>query len=79
LSVHQQRKLSVRQEIRRQSNMYLHTLSIYERNRLLIQPNAQLKKVRDIVKNDKKSILSNPGSDAVLSDSQAHLIDDQKI
>lgn len=81
LSVQQQRKLSVRQEIRRQSNMYVQNLSIYERNQLLIKPNAQLKKVRDIVKNDKKSILLSQGSDLGKSDPGLHadLIDNEKI
>lgn len=81
LSVQQQRKLSVRQEIRRQSNMYVQNLSVYERNQLLIKPNAQLKKVREIVRNDKKSILLSQGSDIGFSDAgrQANLIDDEKI
>ena len=81
LSVQQQRKLSVRQEIRRQSNMYLNNLSIYERNQLLIKPNAHLKKVRDIVRNDKKSILSSQSGIFSMSDAghHAHLVDDEKI
>lgn len=73
----QERKLSVRHEIRRQSNMYLHNLSIYERNQLLIKPKAHMKKVRDMVRNDKKSILSSQGSEIGYSDGshQSHLIE----
>lgn len=48
--------------------MYLQNLSIYERNRLLIKPNAHLKKVRDVVRNDKKSILSSQGSELAFLD-----------
>lgn len=44
--------------------MYIQNLSIFERNRLLTKPNTHLKKVRDHVRNDKKSILSSQmGSD----------------
>ena len=67
--------------MRRQSNMYVHNLTVFERNRLLIKPNAHLKKVRDIVKKDKKSILSSEGSIYGISDfdRSANLIDDAKI
>lgn len=51
--------VSVHNEIRNQSLMYVQGLTLFEKNRLLIKPNTHLKKVRDHVRNDKKSILSS--------------------
>lgn len=51
--------LSVRQEIKRQSRMYIQNLSVFERNRLLTKPKSHMKKVCNHIRNDKKSILSS--------------------
>lgn len=39
--------------------MYIQNLSVYERNKLLTKPKSHYKKVRNHVRNDKKSILSS--------------------
>lgn len=64
--------------------MYVQNLSIFERNRLLTKPNTHLKKVRDHVRNDKKSILSSQLGSELKSRTNsynkgANLIENQEI
>tara|TARA_B110000305_G_C18892990_1_gene382765 strand:+ start:35 stop:367 length:333 start_codon:yes stop_codon:yes gene_type:complete len=77
------RRQSVQNEIRNQSLMYVQGLTLFEKNRLITKPNTHLKKVRDHIKNDKKSILSSHIGSSLktgsVSGRNAQMIDNKKI